>query len=264
MKALTIETLRDFARDFVAAEPQRMQAQGWWQSPLLVSAPVDARFGRLAQIAAEDHLHPTDLLADARTVIVFFIPFVKRLVKGNKAGSRPTRDWGVSYVETNDLIDRLSKALQNLLQQWGYQSGLTPATHNFDDVKLMARWSHKHLGYLAGLGRFGVHNLLITPAGCAGRLGSLVTNAVIGDHPLMSSEHACLLKAGKECGKCIQACPIDALAVDGFERRGCWDRLNQNRRELFYFADLPESTHVCGKCAALMPCSFVNPVKTIG
>ena len=25
------------------------------------------------------------------------------------------------------------------------------ATHNFDDVALMARWSHKHLGYLAGL-----------------------------------------------------------------------------------------------------------------
>lgn len=261
MKHLNINTLRDFAQDFVAAEPQRIKAEGWWQPPLLVSAPVDARFARLAQIAAEDHLHPYDLLADAHTVIVFFIPFVKKLVKGNKAGNRPTRDWGVSYVETNDLIDRLSRALENLLRQWGYQSGLTPATHNFDEVKLMARWSHKHLGYLAGLGRFGVHNLLITPAGCAGRLGSLVTNAYIGDHPLMRSEHACLVKAGKECGKCIQACPVDALAEDGFERRDCWDRLNENRRDLFYFNDLPESTHVCGKCAALTPCSFNNPVK---
>lgn len=261
MKALNIKTLRDFIQDYVVAEPQRMNVEGWWQTPLLVSAPVDSRFGRLTQIAAENHLHPCDLLPDAHTVIVFFIPFVKKLVKGNKPGTRPTRDWAVSYVETNDLIERLGKALENLLQQWGYQSGLTPATHNFDEVKLMARWSHKHLGYLAGLGRFGAHNLLITPAGCAGRLGSLVTNAYIGDHPLMRSAHACLLKAGKECGKCIQACPVDALAQDGFERRGCWDRLNENRRDLFYLADLPESTHVCGKCAALMPCSFTNPVR---
>ena len=261
MKALNIDTLRDFAENYVAAEPIRINKEGWWRSPLLVTAAVDSRFDRLKQIVSEDHWHPTDILPDAHTVIVFFIPYVKKLVKENRAGAHPTRDWGVSYVETNDLIERLSQELENLLKQWGYQSGLTPVTHNFDEVKLMARWSHKHLGYLAGLGRFGVHNMLITPAGCAGRLGSLVTNAFIGDHPLMSSEHACLVKAGKECGKCIQACPVEALAEDGFERHSCWDRLNQNRRELFYFTDLPKTTHVCGKCAALMPCSFINPVR---
>jgi len=166
-------------------------------------------------------------------------------------------------VETNDLIGRLSKALAAVLKQEGYRSGLTPATHNFDEVKLMARWSHKHLGYLAGLGRFGVHNLLITPAGCAGRLGSLVTDADVGDHPLVTSEETCLLKAGRECGKCIQACPVNALAEDGFGRRACWNRLKENRRNLEYFSALPPSTHVCGKCLAVMPCSFLNPVRSV-
>jgi epoxyqueuosine reductase QueG len=105
--------------------------------------------------------------------------------------------------------------------------------------------------------------MLITPVGCTGRLGSLVTEADLGDNPLIETDEACLLKAGKKCGKCIEACPVDALSETGFERRRCWDRLNQNRDELDYFSDLPKNTHVCGKCAALMPCSFLNPVAKL-
>jgi len=41
------------------------------------------------------------------------------------------------------------------------------------------------------------------------------------------------------------------------------DLVKENRRTLDYFVDLPESTHVCGKCVALMPCSFKNPVALL-
>jgi epoxyqueuosine reductase len=259
-EGISVEDVRRFAEEFVEAEPGRLQTAGWWKSPLLATAAVDQRFEQLPRIAADDHLHPTDLLSGAVSVIVFFIPFKRDLVRENKTGARPCRDWGVAYVQTNELIGRLSQALGDLLAEKGFSAGLTPATHNFDETRLMARWSHKHLGYLAGLGRFGVHNLLITPAGCAGRLGSLVTDAELGDHPLIETQEACLVKAGRECGKCMPVCPVEALREDGFERRRCWDRLNENRAVLDDFADLPESTHVCGKCAAMMPCSFKNPL----
>ena len=260
---LDIDRLRKFAEQFVADEPGRLQTHSWWQKPLLVTAIIDARFERLRQIAADNHLHPYDLLSKAKTVIVFFIPFKRELVKENKVGDRPCRNWGVAYVQTNDLIDRLSRAIGNMLAAQGFKSELTPATHNFDEARLMARWSHKHLGYLAGMGRFGVHNMLITPRGCAGRLGSLVTEADIGDHPLMVTDEACLLRAGKDCGKCMPACPVEALSEHDFDPRGCWSRLNENQATLNYFDDLPESTDVCGKCAAMMPCSFVNPVAKL-
>lgn len=263
MSDIPIEKLRSFAEAFVAAEPNRSGTEGFWQAPLLVSAPIDERFDILPQVAFNEHMHPHDLLPSAKSLIVFFVPFKRELVKENKKGDRPCRNWGLAYVQTNDLINRLSQEMEELLAAEGFKSGLTPATHNFDEDILMARWSHKHLAHLANLGRFGTHCLLITPAGCAGRLGSLVTDADLGDHPVIDTDEACLLKAGKKCGKCIEACPVDALDEDEFARQKCWDRLNENRDILDYFSDLPETTDVCGKCAALVPCSFLNPVAKL-
>ena len=261
-KTIRVGDLREVVERFVEEEPSRLGTQGWWRKPLLAAAPVDERFDILNKIAFQEHLQPKDLLPTARSVIVFFIPFKDTLVKENRKGDRPCRNWGLAYVQTNDLIGRVSEALGDFLGRHGFKSGLTPATHNFDEVNLMARWSHKHLGHLVGLGRFGTHRMLITPAGCTGRLGSLVTEAELEESPVIETEQACLLKAGRRCGKCIEVCPVSALSEQDFDRQGCWKRLKENRSTLERFFDLPESTHVCGKCAALMPCSFKNPVAS--
>ena len=263
MDKIYIEDLRLFTEEYVLAEQSGLESGGWWQNPLLSSAPIDHRFDILPQVAIDDHLHPHDLLRSARTVVAIFIPFNPDLVKENKDGDRPCRNWGLAYVETNNLINGLSQALERFLNEKGFKSALTPATHNFNEEKLMARWSHKHLAHLSNLGRFGTHNMLITPVGCAGRLGSFVTEADLGDNAVMDTDEACLLKVGRKCGKCIDACPVDALESESFQRRRCWNRLNENRDVLNYFSDLPKTTHVCGKCAALMPCSFVNPVAKL-
>ncbi len=255
-----IAALRRLAEKTVEAEPARSGAQSWWRKPLVAAAPADGRFAALPHMAAPDHLLPRDLLSTARSVVVFFIPFKKELVCKNRLGERPSADGGLSYVQTNALIEHLAQRLAAWLEEKGFRCALTPATHNFDEKRLVARWSHKHLGHLVNLGRFGTHRLLITPAGCAGRLGSLVTEAALGEQPLLLAAEACLLRAGKRCGRCISACPVSALARERFDRRRCWERLKENRAVLPEFAALPATTHVCGKCAAVMPCSFRNPL----
>jgi hypothetical protein len=115
MSDIPIEKLRSFAEAYVAAEPGRIGSEGFWKTPLLVSAPIDGRFDVLPKAVFNAHLHPHDLLPSAKSLIVFFIPFKNELVVENKKGDRPCRNWGLAYVQTNDLINRLSRELEKLL-----------------------------------------------------------------------------------------------------------------------------------------------------
>ncbi len=128
------------------------------------------------------------------------------------------------------------------------------------EKRLVSLWSHKHLGHIVGLGRYGTNCQFITPAGCSGRMGSLVTSLELGDHPLVTAGELCLLKAGKKCGRCIKVCPVDVLSEDGMDRSGCYERLRENYRLLMGPDGLPAPTHVCAKCQVGMPCSLKSPL----
>lgn len=253
------DELRSLVAAYVADYPGKTGERGLWRKPLVATARADERFRVLPRIVAPDHALPQDLLASARSVIVFFIPFSKELALENHKGEIPCRNWGLAYESTNRLIDGLCRHIGADLGARGYATTLTPATHNFDPVRLVSRWSHKHLGYLAGLGRFGVNAQFITPAGCAGRLGSLVTDADLGDSPLVSADELCLHKNGRQCLVCVQRCPVGAVSTAGIDRQRCWERLQWNLTETDQLAGLEETTHVCGKCQVLVPCSLHIP-----
>ena len=257
---MTVDDLRQWLSDYVAAYPARFRQMAIWRESLLACAPADDRFYRLKTIVAPDHALPWDLLPGAKTVVVWFIAFKPHIQIDNTRGQRPSLSWGRAYRSTNDMIERIGQTMQNLLEDGGATAALTPATHNFDNKRLVSRWSHKHLGHLAGLGRYAANCQLITPAGCSGRMGSLVTDLDLGEHPLVTAEELCLLKAGKSCGKCIEACPIDALTREGLDRAKCYARLQENYRLLMAPDGLPESTQVCAKCQVGLPCSARSPL----
>ena len=88
------QDLRHLLTDYVQAYPEKYHERPIWRSPLLVTARADDRFARLSEIAARDHMLPSDLLAEARSVVVFFFPFNKELAIENHKGDFPCRNWG--------------------------------------------------------------------------------------------------------------------------------------------------------------------------
>ncbi len=234
---------------------ERLQDTIWRNLLLAVASAEDPLFPRLRTVAAPEHAMPPDLLPGARSVLVFFIPFTRKL--GQENSREPTfaaRSWAQAYVLTNQLIQAVNEKLSAAIRERGFEASVTPATHNFDEERLVSGWSHKHVGFIAGLGTFGSHHWLITEAGCCGRLGSLVTTMPLPATPRPAVEY-CLVKAGRKCGGCIKRCRYEALFPDGFDRQACYRQCLVNDA---HFADLP-LVDVCGKCGCDVPCSYGIP-----
>ncbi len=257
---MNIDELRKQFERYVKEYPKQYNENDWWRKPLLVTGRIDDRFEMLPKMAADNHLLPHEVMPTAQTVIVLFYPFKEELVKANHPGKLPNPNWGIAYEVTNDLIERANAFLGDLLEKEGHKCKLTAAT---DEDNLTARWSHKHLGYLCGMGRFGINAQMITPSGCAGRMGSFLTDADFGDHPLVVKKELCLYKVGEKCLQCVARCPVKAVSVEnGIDRVRCNNRLAFNRKYRIKLG-LGERTHGCAKCQVNLPCSLKDPTERL-
>ncbi|MGI6330833.1 MAG: epoxyqueuosine reductase [Zhaonellaceae bacterium] len=213
-------------------------------------AADDPGFLKLKRVVTPNHLLPQDILPEAKTVIAFFIPFGREIVQENRKAASVATSWAQAYVDTNQLIGEICQAIHDLLAKKGYKTSWQPATHNFDPKTLEAKWSHRSVAYLAGMGSFGVNRMLITPAGCAGRFGSLVTSAVIPSSKVERFEY-CLYKKNNTCTYCVDNCPTGALTLAGIDRKRCYAHLLEVA-EGFKELGLCD---VCGKCLG-GPCAL--------
>ena len=97
--------------------------EDWWREPLVgVAAAADPLFVQLKQAVDLEHAMPSDLLAGARSVIVYFLPFRRSLAKENaRHGFFAARSWATAYVMTNRLIATINTHLQERLAVVGHQ-----------------------------------------------------------------------------------------------------------------------------------------------
>ena len=245
------ETIEDRIRALVEHAAESPEGVTRYRRPLV--AFVSARhseFTCLKEHIDTSHLMPHDILPEAESVISFFLPFDKSVVLANIRNSYTAREWAVAYIETNRLIEQICHSLGELLADYGYLSRWELPTYNFDPVRLISRWSHKSVGVIAGLGSFGLHQMVITDAGCAGRFGSLVTSAVLAPTSLENRER-CRYFVDRSCRVCVERCPVGALSESSLDRSACYERCLEVDR---YYSDL-ELADVCGKCAT-GPCAL--------
>ena len=253
--------------DFIKAYEKREEIQTKWGTPLVGFADANHPYiQNLPHLITEGHGLPQDVLPDASIVLAYYVPFTRELAKTNDTGTIfSSPDWALAYEETNAMFLKLNAFLIEKLSEHGYKAGISPKTKTFDQKKLISEWSYRHFAYAAGLGTFGINNMLITKQGCCGRYNTIVTNLdVEPDHPV-DGEY-CLYKKNGSCGICMKHCPAGALTPEGFARQKCYAILCKNAE---IYTDFGSSytdetgtaansvgSDVCGKCVTQSPCAF--------
>jgi epoxyqueuosine reductase QueG len=119
----------------------------------------------------------------------------------------------------NQLLDMLALRLSNFLESRGYRSIFFPATYGTAEVwRFISKriptksglFSQRHAAVNAGLGEFGLNNLVVTPQyGPRMRFNSVITEAELKPSPLLE-EKVCL---GEKCSLCLENCP-GAIALN--------------------------------------------------
>lgn len=146
--------------DYVINYKENKGTESDWREPVVGFASADdPMFLELKDVISPSHALPTDFINDAKSIIVFFLPFHEEIINSNIGNIESSRAWDIAYIETNNLVVDINKYLYDEITEMGYTSTILPPTHNFDKEKLISDWSHRHVGYIAGIGTFGINNI---------------------------------------------------------------------------------------------------------
>ncbi|WP_410507979.1 epoxyqueuosine reductase [Methanosarcina hadiensis] len=221
-----------------------------YREPLIGYASAsDPIFDEMKKIIGPHHLHPKEIFHEAKTVVSFFLPFEKELVKLNWRSREPVKEWILAKGETDSLIGNICEKLKVGLAKNGIEAVVPSIVFDYKNRGFDITWSHKSAAYAAGLGTFGVHQMLITKAGCAGRFGTILISVEI-PATLRPAEEFCRYKKGEKCLVCVDRCPAGAITIKGVDKEKCF-RLLQGNAKAF-----PELNQLaCGKCAT-GPCAL--------
>ena len=245
--------------------------------PPLVSVAdaVDPWFGRLKQIIGEFHWTAQEALMTvfpegrARSVVCWSLPVSQIARKANRNEDRfPARQWSCVRNSSTALLKRMGTGLVETLREAGF-AAMVPAQSPEYDVSihegagLAARWSERHIAFVAGLGTFGLSGGLITAHGIAHRLGSVVTEAEITPTPRSYGDDPfawCLMSSKNTCGACISRCPVDSVGetIKARDKEACFQHLReaaQRAAKVFGF----DGSYGCGLCQTGVPCEDRNP-----
>ncbi|MGE5543288.1 MAG: epoxyqueuosine reductase [Bacillota bacterium] len=242
----------------------------------------DPAWKELRERHVPGHLLPSDILPGARSVACLFLPFEREVVAANARAEVCADEWATAYVETNNLLASMCSEIQARLEPAGVRASWELPTHNFDPVLLRAKWSHKSVAVIAGIGAIGLHQMLITRSGCAGRVSSITVDvdltsdlgrlaaqrgeALCSAADLSSEGHRaryCGFFAGKRCTVCMRRCPVSAISENGIDKAACYRHLNE---VMAYFAGKgwpAGEADVCGKCVT-GPCALAPYRRATG
>lgn len=238
--------------DFILEYQEKTGEGRFYRRAVIGFADVNCPVIRtLRETTFENHSMPEDHLEGATAVLAFFLSYTEEVGDSNVGIEDNTASelWSKAY----DYSDRITAAIRPFLieeiEKLGYHASV-PQGVGMDGQLLKSAWSHRHMAYAAGLGTFGINNMLITELGCCGRYDSIVTDLPAETGGPVSGEY-CLYRQNGTCAVCVRNCFSGALTAEGFDRFKCYDTCLKN---------IPvHGQDVCGKCTTGIPCAYRIP-----
>jgi len=229
-----------------------------------VADASDPLFETLKQpeVVGAGHYMPSDWLKSAKTVLTFFLPFTEQVIAANAENPDTTADeWLHGRIEGQEALLAFSRLIMDRLSRMGYES-VSPVVSGLTFFETRrANWSERHIGFIAGLGSFGMSKSFISNgAGIAGRLGSVITNAPlpITKRPSDDPYYNCI-----HCGKCARNCPVHAIDPqkpmhEAKSNAICAEYCHDHTLKEFTLPDGQKITRYgCGKCQVNVPCARI-------
>ncbi|MBZ3935014.1 epoxyqueuosine reductase [Methanimicrococcus blatticola] len=249
---ITKEIIQSETEEFIEDYCRRNNISRIWQTPLIRYADAfHPEIRALQTIVIENHRMPEEILSDPTVILAYYLPFIPGVAKSNIGGGLASECWAKAYQETYKLSKELNNRLIQLITDAGHRAAFPADASSFDENVLKSRWSHRHIAKVAGLGTFGINQMLITENGCCGRYYTIVTDLPFEANAPLQEEN-CLYKSKEKCGVCVKHCFSGALTTERFDRHKCYETTLRN-------AAIYDGSEICGKCVVGLPCSFKKP-----
>lgn len=159
---------------------------------------------------AEQRINPFNIMEDAKSIIVFLIPYKSNSKRTNLSDYAKGADYHI-------IADKICADVVSVLNEYGFDGAGFCDNGMLDD---------RYLAYLAGLGFYGKNGLIINRRfGTYTFIGYVITNCFLKeDVPL---DDKCF-----GCGLCIENCPGHAIGSKGIDYESCVSYITQKKGEL--------------------------------
>ena len=121
---------------FVAEENASCSMGSIWKEPIVGFADAKGEYiGRLREIVHPQHQMPEEVMADAKTVICYFVPFAEWIAKSNACSGNDgcsdgslisSPQWAESYELANAMMARLNEHMTDFIHKLGYEAKTAP------------------------------------------------------------------------------------------------------------------------------------------